>query len=390
MELQNRTCSLILNDNIEPIWKDNYCAIAVSSSNEYVPYLSVCLISLKAHSNSHNNYDIIIFERDISEENKFKIKSLIEEKNISVRFVNPMPIISKYDLKYPQHYGLECYFRLTAPLVLKNFKKIIYTDIDLVFMVDIDELYSQSIEEYPLGACHDIIYNTFLDDKSLDYFEYATKELELKEPYKYFNTGVMLLNLEYMRENNISKHLLKMANNKQYKILEQDILNKYFKTNIKYLDYKWNFPTLSDLYRKRLEKSQEFTKKLYNKVQQNPAIIHWAGGAKPWKYRNTDYSFLWWDYAQKTPFYEVIIQRNLNFEFSEELKKYKKITNNLKTKINNLIYLVNYKDNLRKYRKYRFLINFSFGKTKERYKNKKNMYKRYLQIAEKLLRSANG
>jgi len=41
------------NIEIEPIWKDNYVAIAMSCSNEYVPYLSVCLQSLIEHTSAN-------------------------------------------------------------------------------------------------------------------------------------------------------------------------------------------------------------------------------------------------------------------------------------------------------------------------------------------------
>jgi len=93
-------------ETINPIWDDNYTAIAMSSSNEYVPYLSVCLQSLIEHSSKDHNYDIIIFERSITDENKRILQEQICRKNISLRFINPMNIISQYNLKFPPHYNL--------------------------------------------------------------------------------------------------------------------------------------------------------------------------------------------------------------------------------------------------------------------------------------------
>ena len=45
-----------MKKKLEPIFKNNYTAIAMSSSNEYVPYLSTCLQSLKEHANTDHNY----------------------------------------------------------------------------------------------------------------------------------------------------------------------------------------------------------------------------------------------------------------------------------------------------------------------------------------------
>ena len=42
----------------------NTQAIGMACSNEYVPYLSVCLLSLVENSNPNKEYDIVIFEND--------------------------------------------------------------------------------------------------------------------------------------------------------------------------------------------------------------------------------------------------------------------------------------------------------------------------------------
>ena len=67
-------------EEITPVWRDNYVAIALSSSNEYVPYLSVCLESLKENSSENNNYDIVIFEDSVTDYNKDLLKKIIEQK----------------------------------------------------------------------------------------------------------------------------------------------------------------------------------------------------------------------------------------------------------------------------------------------------------------------
>ena len=58
------------NCDIKPAFETNNIAIACSSSNEYVPYLSVWLKSLEEHTCTQYNYDVIVFERSITDENK--------------------------------------------------------------------------------------------------------------------------------------------------------------------------------------------------------------------------------------------------------------------------------------------------------------------------------
>lgn len=289
---------------------ENGVVLCASSSNEYAPYLSVYLQSIIENSNKNNNYDIIIFERSITQENKDKLLAQISKyNNLSLRFVNPTPYLKNYDLKYPPHYNLECFFRLTAPLVLKNYKKVIFTDIDMIVLKDLKELYDVDVESYPLAACKDLIWSSFLNNIHADWREYAINKLKLNKPFEYYNTGVMVLNIAEFNKNNYSEKVLKLANEENYRILEQDGLNAFFQTNIKYIDTAWNFPIANICYKAFLPLMPYSFFEQYKKDRENPKIIHYAGGLKPWYYPDEDMAHIWWEYARKTPFYEEILQR---------------------------------------------------------------------------------
>ncbi len=292
-----------------PVWKDNYTAIAMSSSDEYVPYLSVCLQSLKNHASASHRYDILVFERSITLEHKQILLQQMQAENISLRFVNPMPVLKSYDLKFPPHYNLECYFRLTTPLILPDYSKIIFTDVDLIFQRDIQQLYHTPLDK-GLAACQDLVWDAFCDNPKKNEKNYALTELELKNPYMYFNTGVLLLNLDYFRQHDVSRQLLEMANAKMYRILEQDILNKFFKENIVYLKDYWNFPTLNASYAACMQQVKDPSiSQRYQQARQEAAIVHWAGAGKAWNDPEADLAYKWWMVARQTPFYEEILNR---------------------------------------------------------------------------------
>ena len=299
------------NVEINPAFETNNNVIAMSSSNEYVPYLSTCLESLKSVADKNQNYDIIIFERSITEKNKQILKKQIERENISLRFVNPMNILTNYDLQFPKHYNLECYFRLTSPLILKNFGKVLFTDVDLLFLKDPSIIYNEDITNYPLAACQDLIMNAFVNNTSdsLNWAKYLRETLELVDIYKYFNTGVMLINIKYFNENNLSRKILELVAKNQYRILEQDGLNAFFKTNIKYIDTAWNFPVANIYYEAILCLMPQYCLSKYEKDAADPNIMHFAGRPKPWYAPEENRAHVWWSYARKTPFYEEILKR---------------------------------------------------------------------------------
>lgn len=379
---------MVHTDNIEilsPKWKDNYVAIAMSSSNEYVPYLSVCLQSLIEHCSNDVNYDVLIFERNITQQNKEILENQIVNSNISLRFINPMPIITQYkNIKFPSHYNLECYFRLASPLILKKYKKLIFTDVDIIFERDIKDLYRLNVDN-ALGACQDIVFCAFCNTPHLNKLTYAKQELELSNPYKYFNTGIMLLNLDYFNRNEIPEKLLQMANEKLYHILEQDILNKYFKENITYLDDGWNFPTMNPIYDEFMKNLPDELMNRYKNARKNANIIHWAGRYKPWGNPNIDLAYKWWYYARKTPYYEEILGRYIGEKFASTIKSGDAaiLTDDLMDTISAAI---NYHKNVWRYWRYKVKSNLSFGNTKERYIKKKQQLKEKLKLAKTLLK----
>lgn len=343
-------------ESLSPAFKNNNIVIGMSSSNEYMPYLSVCLKSIVDNASDEYNYDIVVFERAITERNKEILKTFIQRKNISLRFINPMPLLTKYSLSFPEHYALECFFRLTSPLIFREYEKIIFTDIDLVFQHDIKDLYEINMEGKPLAACVDLKMTALLNSYSEDWNEYCKKTLKLKDPYKYVNTGVIILDVQQFNNNNYTQKLLEIASGSSFRVLEQDIFNLFFKDNITYIEEEWNFPVANKIHKPLFALMSDKFKQKYDEYAKNPKIIHWTGVVKSWHSPEEDYAEIWWNYARQVPFYEIILKRMIEFSISPSLIKD----------------VYNYKKNIYKYLYYKLLSNFAIGETKSKYK--KNLY----------------
>lgn len=380
-----------------PAFPDNNTVVGVSSSNHYVPYLSVYLQSIQQVASLSNNYDIIVFQRDITEENKERLRSCIKSKNISLRFINPEPYLRQYNLKFPAHYNLECYFRLTSPILLKNFDKILYTDADLIFMEDPARLYKTDISGYPLCACKDLMWGMMLNIPSArNWLGYAENILKLERPYEYFNTGVMVINIREFRMNDYAKKILELASRTTFRILEQDALNSFFQTSIKYLDTAWNVPILHREFKKTIRYMPFTLEKQYFVNKKSPFVIHFAGGFKPWQYPDEDCAEIWWNYAKKTSYYEIILHRLIEFNISktpdrEDVIKFRKefsdihfpnlhwhftqIDNNFKC-IYAMLHPITFR--MKKIR-YKILAALSFGERHSKYQRKYDSLKSLLK-----------
>lgn len=320
---KNKRRKYLFQKKIEPIFKENYVPIVFSITNNYCKYLSVVLQSISEYSSSAKKYDIIVLHDDISDENRKILKDQIPT-NFSIRFYNMTPINEKYNLKswfYTGRLAMAAYSRLFISEVLQGYQKCIYLDVDLVVQKDLYELYKTDLNGYYVAAVRDILQTA--PDKQ----EYFKEHLNMQNPeINYFNSGVLLLNLELIKQDNLLTEFLNIANinNKLYH--DQNILNAACEGKVKYLSPKWNMIT-SSLYYKEYNCTpfqapyESFLENMNVFLEdKNFDILHFAVWSKPWHRPNIPMATYWWKYARKTPYYEELLF-DLNQRHIQNLKK---------------------------------------------------------------------
>lgn len=300
-------------NEIMPYFKDKN-AIAMSCSDEYVPYLSVYLMSMKEHGSKNNFYDIIIFENSITDRRKEELIDLFDSDNFKIRFFNPEIMFQNVNLYISHSYfKKECYYRIAAPIVLKKYKKLIFTDIDLIVKDDIYNLFNISLNGKVLAAVKEQMWRELYDDNRIiagqNIRYYTDMVLKLKKPYNYFNTGVLVVDiLKYNRLDSFNG-ILELIKHTNFIYQEQCALNYFFKGKIHPLSEEWNFEFADSIVKLKKEYYKEYLKKL-----PQAKILHFLGGKKPWFYANTEYNELWWQYAKFSPFYEECLWRMKGLE----------------------------------------------------------------------------
>jgi lipopolysaccharide biosynthesis glycosyltransferase len=106
------------------------------------------------------------------------------------------------------------------------------------------------------------------------------------EPKKndYFNAGVMLINLDYWRKNDIGRKIKEFKLQNSDKILGNDggAINGVLSGFWGRLPPKWN--QQSGLYKRKFRKGNKVNYRLdeINEALRYPAIIHYVGERKPW------------------------------------------------------------------------------------------------------------
>lgn len=360
-------------EKLSPKWENNKTAICVSSSNEYAKYLSVYLESIKYHSNTKKYYDIVIFERNISDRNKSLIINAISAKNISVRFFNPSQILSQLQMYVTHSYFKEeCYYRICAPAVLKEYSKVIFTDIDIILQDDILKLADINMQNMPIAACIEPLWHDiYSQDRTIEGYrirEYAESVLALYRPEdEYFNTGVVVFDVKEFNRLNSFERLSELINTNRFLYQEQCALNKFFCGQFIKLSPIWNYEVASYL--------SCFDK--YKEYEVDAKILHFLGRVKPWSNPRTYLAEKWWSYARHTPFYEEIIIQYIASETNAQ-----QYTN---------IYLSYILSNLTRYKikknVYRVLKLVTWGKPQQRFTQKHRKTKELIKAATMLKRN---
>ncbi len=177
-----------------------------------------------------------IFHDDtLNRTNKEKLIQTVGEFGSYIQFheVNPADFYGNH--RWVKYYTIGCMFRLIMPRVLKNLNRLIYLDADLLFNRDIKDLWDIDISGYSLAAVKDVIF-----DNGIIMPKFVEEGIVSKD--RYFNSGVLLMNLDAIRKKGdlLDLSIEFLENNPDSALPDQDALNYYFNDTALLLDKNWN------------------------------------------------------------------------------------------------------------------------------------------------------
>ena len=188
--------------------KSNIIPIFFASDRNYLPYLAVAVRSLIDTAKSDNEYKIYVLTNDIKENDFIHLKAM-ETKNITIDRVDVNEKIEsiKDKVLLRDYYSVSIYFRLFIPSLFPQYDKAIYLDSDIVLNKDIADMFNVDLgDNYVAAILDEIIWS------SEGFTYYARNALDITEE-EYFNSGVLVMNLEKFRKNDIENHVYKSIKN---------------------------------------------------------------------------------------------------------------------------------------------------------------------------------
>ena len=197
-----------------------------------------------------------------------------------------------------------------------------YLDCDMVTNRDISELYDIDISDCIIGAVRDVDVAGQVNLNKNNWEDYAINSLKLDSPYDYFQAGVLIINLDRLRETVNTEIMIELAISNKWRCLDQDVLNIVCKNQICYIPQQWNtLMSWKEQERSRMQIIKMAPRELYGEymeARKNPYIIHFAGYQKPWDVVDCDFADYFWKYAKLSPYYPQFL---MNIKSNEKRKK---------------------------------------------------------------------
>lgn len=253
---------------------DKICFVFSTDDNYAMP-TAVAISSLVEHNQNLIKKIVVLYKERLSNESV----ALIEKSSrlVEVEFIDIEERITYTYDKIP-HISAAAYYRMAIPSVLLHEERCVYLDGDVLVRRSLDSFVSLDMDDetYIAAVRCPAVANSLPST-----LKKHARELEIPNLKSYINSGVQLMNLDAIRKKGVDKMMIDLIPN-NYSIQDQDIFNKACYGHIRVISPIYNCTTyVFDFSKRALKKA--YSDEWIADSRKNPAIVHYASAAKPWK-----------------------------------------------------------------------------------------------------------
>ena len=251
---------------------------------------SAMVHSLGSHALGADVDVLLLHDGHLSDEGRSRLDRTADGAGVTLRYV-PVPGARLDEFPSPGFHR-SIWARVLLPELLPNTAKVLYLDADTIVTAPLVELWRTDLGTHLFGAVTNPIYS-FLGD-------WPGTALGIKDPRRYFNSGVLLMNLDRLRREDSTQRLLDYARAHPENIWpDQDALNYVLGDQRLPLHPRWNAQTT--LWDMRLDELP-FHEAIAREARADPAIVHFIGPFKPWHHLCTHpYRSRYFEHLAATP-----------------------------------------------------------------------------------------
>lgn len=251
--------------------------ILISVDSNYLDKARTMLFSMRRHT--AEDISVYMLNHSLSENEIQQFAAYLKEKcRMQLHTVDTKRTALDNFPLMDGNIAIETYYRILAQFLLPDsLERVLWLDADIVVLNDISAFYHQAFDGAKYVVCP--------DSKCDSYWVRDCKEkLQLPAEHVYFNSGVMLMNLDALRQGCCMEDLLRQCELIKDRLTyhDQDILNYIYRDQVKYADWKkYNYQCI-------------LLSRVPAEDEPDIVILHYTGPDKPWNY---------WQIKNKSKYY---------------------------------------------------------------------------------------
>lgn len=237
--------------------------------SKYVMPTCVAISSLFSNKSSTSNYRIYVIGECLTDADTamlYQSGSAVEVITVEEhykQFAHTHPFVSSAAL-----------LKFDLPQIMTEWDRILYIDSDVLILQDVQQLLDTDLQDNYAAVVKDFLGMERGHHKRIGH-------------EAYFNSGVMLLNLDRMRKEKLIDTLMEFKKNDPWhEFMDQDAFNCIFQECVVYLPPKYNLMYANNLLSgKSISQMAEFygvTETDMHISMERPAILHLSSPKKPW------------------------------------------------------------------------------------------------------------
>ncbi|AQG77942.1 glycosyltransferase family 8 protein [Spirosoma montaniterrae] len=220
--------------------------LTLSSDNYYAPMVATLLKSIEQNYQSAETIEVYIIDDGISATNRKRIEASVRADLFHIHW-HPAKSVVPATVKLPADKSalpMTTYLRLYAPYIVPpEARRLLYLDVDMLVLGNIADLWHTDLRGCVCAAVQDVGQTVSCAWAGIRNY----RELGMDPDTKYFNAGVLLMDVQQWREADIANRVIRCMNDnlKHVTCADQYGLNVVLMNQWVQLDPRWNwFSTL--------------------------------------------------------------------------------------------------------------------------------------------------
>lgn len=254
--------------------------VVYTCDNNFVWIMGISMISLFENNKDMDDLSVFLLGDHVSDANKKILSSIAQNYERTCHFVD-VPDLNIPKSLTSNRWPKSAFTRMfSGELMPMDIHKILYLDCDIIVKGNISFLDSFDTKGYAVSAVKDCVSKQY------------KKKIGIANEDSYVNAGVLLMDLDKMRELDIRKMMSEFVDSHEGLVsyADQDILNGMFKGKFGILPPEYDVMTqmCAYTYKQILQyrrPSFYYSKEEIENAQRNPVIIHYTTcmlNIRPW------------------------------------------------------------------------------------------------------------